>query len=543
MKLAELFIDIKVPNFPAVAAALRGISTAFRGVAQAAGGGKGGLLGQLTGAGGGVPGFTKEMQKIIGEMARVRRPFTQMQRALNQIGGEMTQGLQLTGTAMKRAVSREMEPQMVRLQSLMARQVAQMRGLGPAGTRAFEWAIKSSTAIGKFQFGLARVQEGLGPFLGMATRGFYALTGATVGWVTAGLRGTQEGAYLAQIFARISREVAGIFMPAVQRLTDWMLKLLGKMEQLTGAQQDQIFGWVKMAAGVLGFGLVADKALKVTSAMAGAMQGLIALGIELNVVTGGLFIVIGGLVAGMAAWAVGTQAGREQMVRLGKAVLGLVDRLKELGLRLLARLGPTLSSLFKKITDLVIWLAEAIANIPDATLDQIADTFKTIGEALKLAVDLTKGWLAVMGEVLKVATRINDALPGGKGKNKLLGLATGDVGTIWGIVKAGLGRLGLGPRGAAGLAPEDEGIAGQVAAGGLKAIDPSQHRTPTPAGGGFEALQDTWKRFATAAQKAGAKTDEKRTADGVEELVGMVKKAVMGAFGIPDEQPGLQMAN
>ncbi len=70
-----------------------------------------------------------------------------------------------------------------------------------------------------------------------------AAEAAVLGFVRAGLAGTAQGNYLAIQFERLSREVAGIFLPAVEKLIEYLEKTVNWFRGLSGAQQDAIMKW------------------------------------------------------------------------------------------------------------------------------------------------------------------------------------------------------------------------------------------------------------------------------------------------------------
>src|SRR5262249_54126065 len=74
----------------------------------------------------------------------------------------------------------------------------------------------------------------------VGTVAFVALTASTLGWVRAGLAGTAQGNLLAVQFQLLSRQVASIFLPTINALTDGIQRLRVWMEGLTGVQQKLI---------------------------------------------------------------------------------------------------------------------------------------------------------------------------------------------------------------------------------------------------------------------------------------------------------------
>ncbi len=84
-----------------------------------------------------------------------------------------------------------------------------------------------------------------------ASRAFTLATASITGFVTAGLAGTAEGEHLRFQFSELSREIAGVFLPVIEKITAGVRQLVGWFRALSGEQQDQIMKWSLIGLGVL----------------------------------------------------------------------------------------------------------------------------------------------------------------------------------------------------------------------------------------------------------------------------------------------------
>jgi hypothetical protein len=210
---------------------------------------------------------------------------------------------------------------------------AAMRGYGAAKTAIFGALIRANAALGNWNRGLARVQESLAPVSTMTGRAFAVLTAGVMGFVYAGMRGTVEGNALTLRFQLLSREIAGVFKPVINGIINALDRLRAWLHGSSDGTKQLVMNLVLGAAAGLGIAKVMSGPL--FSAISGAILGIQALtaaGIELDVVTGGILLVVGALVVGVAALAVGTETGRTALsalwgaaVKLGGTLQPLID--------------------------------------------------------------------------------------------------------------------------------------------------------------------------------------------------------------------------
>lgn len=204
---------------------------------------------------------------------------------------------------------------------------------------------------------------------GTAATAFSILTGSIMGFVRAGLQGTVEGMRLQFAFQQLSREITGVFLPVIDKVTAWVQKLVGWFRSLTGSQQDMIMKFVLIAAAVLA----------VVSVVGALIIGLI-----------GLTAAILSVAASMAALDM-TLAGIPLLIgAIVTAVVGLASALGIAGAAGIAasdRMG-TMSRVF----------------------DRIGDALAVVWERVKAAGQVFINWMGIIGRVIDIAFRLGEAI-------------------------------------------------------------------------------------------------------------------------------------
>jgi hypothetical protein len=136
---------------------------------------------------------------------------------------------------------------------------------GRATSVTYAEATKKAT-----EFGIAATAAGrsagsaFAGFAGLADRGFGGLTNTMGGFLRMGLRGTAEGARLELTMTRLAREIAGVALPAIEKMTEAVSGLVKWFESLSGAQQDTL----------MNIGLTAA-ALRMLGVTAGGVAGVV----------------------------------------------------------------------------------------------------------------------------------------------------------------------------------------------------------------------------------------------------------------------------
>jgi hypothetical protein len=149
-------------------------------------------------------------------------------------------------------------------------------------------AIDLKANYGNFIGGAIQAQESMKGLTSAAKYGFAAVTGSTMAWVTAGLRGTVEADQLERGFTRISRSVAGTFKPTIDSAIGSIHGVADWFDHLSGAQQESIRKTVLWTAGTLGAVLAVNSLAKGVIFLGTALRGTAAANMLGSFQNGGL---------------------------------------------------------------------------------------------------------------------------------------------------------------------------------------------------------------------------------------------------------------
>jgi hypothetical protein len=375
-------------------------------------------------------------------------------------------------------------PQVVAATRSVANAMSQLNAVRVIGTRFQRQADDVEQRTGGLLDQLARQRRAhvremraLQYAIGPVTHAFTLLSGSIVGFVAAGLRGTTEGNALAQRMSLISREIAGVFLPVVNKVIDVVTNVLNWFRNLTSAQQDLIMN-LGLGA-VAGLGLAKMLAGPLTAAITkviGVVSLLIEEGFTLNTLLGGIPLVVGLVVSALAGLLIGTREGRQ----------------------VLHQLAQVSSHAFKQMWEATKPVFALLKDLWDRLNPIVIYTFATVIQTV-----LVPAVTVLSQELLKLINTLDvmaDAIREIPGARQAAGVFGGPMLDAFGgeAVKRRLKLL------------EEMN----------KAEDP--HRIPTKAGGGFEAIAATWNRIQNAANQTAYEKETakntKRTVDILEEI-------------------------
>jgi hypothetical protein len=190
---------------------------------------------------------------------------------------------------------------------------------------------------------------------------------ATMNFVRAGLAGTVEGNRMAFMWQQMSRQIAALFLPVIQKVTETIGHVVAWFHKLSGAQQDQIMKWGLMTVGVLAF-------TKALSAMGLLVPVISAVGAALRIALGAInpvllaVVAIGAAIAAVSAVAengLGGMAGLWEGVQ--KAAQPVVDALSAVW----KEIAPAFKSLWETLKGLGAEFGNLAAAVAGLTGDGI----------------------------------------------------------------------------------------------------------------------------------------------------------------------------
>jgi hypothetical protein len=146
-------------------------------------------------------------------------------------------------------------------------------------------------------------------------------TASILGFVRAGLQGTAQGEMLHYRMQMLSREIANVFLPTINKANEYLGQAVSWFRGLNGEQQDNIRKYAFIALGILG---VVGALPKLVAAAQAAMTALSAL--AAHPVLAGLALLAAGLAAvGVAAY-LSTQQLREMQATTDRFKKGDVTK-------------------------------------------------------------------------------------------------------------------------------------------------------------------------------------------------------------------------
>lgn len=224
---------------------------------------------------------------------------------------------------------------------------------------------------------LAAFNEGAKRVAGPATAGFVMLTGAILGFVRAGLAGTVQGEMLSFRMQMLSREIAGIFLPAISAVIDKLSQAVAWFRNLSGEKQNLIMKFALATVAALGVAMVFPKIVAgVQLAIIGIkalMAVIAAAGAEAGIASGGLLPLLGVLVT--AGVALGT------FLFATKSGSSGLQQLYATGQQLVQNVMPSLNRVMTDVTRLI----NTIAHV---AVPAIVEAFKLWAHWIEIVVML-----------------------------------------------------------------------------------------------------------------------------------------------------------
>ncbi len=207
--------------------------------------------------------------------------------------------------------------------------------------------------------------------------GIAAAQAGIMGFVRSGLQGTGAGAMLSFQFEQLSRQIASVFLPTIEAITEKISQLVGWFKNLTRDQQDSIRRWVEAAAAA---GLVLAIFPKVVSAIGSVGKAIGALGGQmgfLSVMTGGIVPLLGILVTGITAIMVGTEAGRDAIGQFAEKFKPLIDVVMKLA-----------DTLMGALSDGIGKAVDAISGVLSSVISDLQPILAVVMDSFKIFIDL-----------------------------------------------------------------------------------------------------------------------------------------------------------
>jgi len=339
--------------------------------------------------------------------------------------------------------------------------------------------------------------------------GFSALTGVVGGFVTAGLAGTGQAERLGQAMQELSREIAGIFLPVVEKVIEGIKKVTSWFEQLSGSQQDQILKWTAAAGAALLMLAIFPKIVTGATAVIGAIRAiaasLTAAGAASGIATGGLTTILGivaSLVAAFIGFGAVSEEGFGSLSKLIEPIQAALGRIAEAAAPLFTAFDK-MGGLFTRLIDSAVGPLTFVMNLLADVIIVFVDALIVLQAILSPLVDLFEQFIAT---AYSLASQIFNFLAPA-------------IGVIVAPLKQAvdlLERLGL--------------LSSQQ-----KTTKSEPHRKPDSTGRQFEDVQATFRRIQSAVLKSDTKRMDERQLEALHEIhesIEDVERAIEGLHPI-----------
>lgn len=386
-----------------------------------------------------------------------------------------------------------------------------------------EFATKGLTAvlgqIDSVQKSLQGFQTGADAAGKVATYAFATATASVGGFVRAGMQGTAVGEMLSFRMGELSRNIAGLFRPEIEKAISLVQSAVNWFRSLSDAQRANIARWIE--AGIAGL-FVATVFPRITAAIISvvtAIKTATAAGAGLL----GWLPLIGMLATAFVGMAVSGIIARDGLGGLWEMLQPLIDGLSRLAATLSRALMPVFEALVPVLTvvvDVLSLIVSGVAtivgwveNLTDALgvniLQWLTMTGVILG-ALKFIPWLISALAAITSAIIrKTIVQIVDNAIASKGVSLIRDLAI--AGAAYGAAKM--------------LVPEPDDKDKKKGKGDAK----GSRSELAPSVGGFEAPEAAYLRIAQASAKIGmpdypkqqfeATQETNRKLDGIQQAI------------------------
>jgi phage-related protein len=255
-----------------------------------------------------------------------------------------------------------------------------------------------TTALDGVHDKLERIKTGMDQVAKVAAYGFATATASLMGFVRAGTQGTAIGAQFAFQMGVLSRNIAGLFQPEMQKAIDLIRSAVDWLRSLTDQQRANIVRWVEAAAAAA---LVAIALPRVVAGIILTVNALRALAVAITAGLsatgiGALLPLVGAIISIVSALVVGTEAGRGA---LGK-FLGILSEFAAVVGRLLGPIFSAIGTVVGKITDAFEQVAGPVMAAIDSIAEALQPLFNVVGEIAKAFGDILAGAIRVLAVVV-----------------------------------------------------------------------------------------------------------------------------------------------
>lgn len=278
------------------------------------------------------------------------------------------------------------------------------------------------TAINKVHDSLTGVKAGMEKVATAAVYSWGIASASIAGFVRAGLSGTAMAAQLSFQMNALSRNIAGLFAPEIQRAINLVRSLVEWFRGLTDEQRSNIVRWIEGATVAAGVAILLPR---IVSGIQAVILGLRALavaiaGVEASTGIGAILPLIGAAAAAITALVIGTEAGRGALGKFWDVLKGIAEALGKIFAPIAAGIGAIVEKLtdafdaiagplleaLKGIAEAFAPLGEAIGGLAASVGDVLAGAFKVVAEIVIAALNVMRPFISVLVQIASVVVNV-----------------------------------------------------------------------------------------------------------------------------------------
>jgi phage-related protein len=328
------------------------------------------------------------------------------------------------------------------------------------------------------------LKKGVDQLAEATSSSFNKMTLSLTGFVTAGVAASNFGTLFGYQMAELSRQIASLFLPVIQTVSESLQTLLDWFRELTGEQQAWIARVIEASVVGLGFVAIFPKLVGGINLVIGVVKGLVGALAGVNVVTGGILPIIGLVLAAFTGIGLASDVAGSGLGGLLDAFQPLLDVFADLK----DTVGEALKPLIPVAQEVVQALAPVLAGVVEfagAFAELLAPAIGLIGKALVPLLLLLKPLISfftlLARTISSILKPVLDALAW------TLGLVSKEIAVLVGV----------------DLEPPTK-----------RAIKPTQRQDLTLRSGGFGSVAGAWERIAQASVRSTiGKTTPEKTLD------------------------------
>jgi hypothetical protein len=320
-------------------------------------------------------------ENVKAAFAEMKQGLDELREAANIVGGHLKANLFTSLQLISQEMANGLIPHIEETTSSLLREFAAMKGLTAAQAENLRRLIDHHGRLSEFQEKLESVSGSLKGLASVGRTVFAGLTSTLGGFVTAGLATSAMGEMLTFRMGVLSRTLAGLFRPEIERVINAVKSVTSWFNGLSNAQRANIVHWAEAAFAAAGIAIIMPKIVAGITAVVAGVKGLTAalIGLETGTGLGAIVAGVTAIASAITALAIGTETGRNAFSKLWEAIQPVWDMLKEVG----GALWDAFSPAFEILGDIV----SVVADVGGAILKAFGPAVQGVLWVVKKALE------------------------------------------------------------------------------------------------------------------------------------------------------------